>query len=278
MVLAVAGLLVAVVPAVTPVPAEAALRAPAEAALRHLAAPSATVITGNDISWPQCPVEQGGYGNPMPDESARFVVIGLSQGQAFTTNPCLRAQLAFAKQRHLLVAGYVFPTYPTNAQYAAYGTKGPYRTGTVEGRLMNVGWAQAKYWAAIAKAAGMRTPMIWVDIEQRNRPPRWSARPTDRNLPVIAGVLAGLKHAGYRTGIYTTSSHWHEITGGVRLGLPEWRTVGRRNAAEALATCGKPGHQGSPVLMAQYYTSDVDYDVLCPVMTRRYIARYFHRY
>jgi hypothetical protein len=235
-------------------------------------------IAGNDISWPQCSKEQGGFGNPMPDGSARFVVIGLSSGRAFTENPCLAGQLAFARDRHLLVSAYVFPTYPTNPQYATYGVKGPYSTKTVQGRLMNVGWQQAAYWTTTAKRVGLRTPMVWVDVEQRRQNYRWPARPADRNLPVIKGLLAGLKHYGYRTGIYTTSSHWAEVTGGVRLGLPEWRTVGNQSAAVALGTCGKPGNQGSPVLLAQYFTPNVDHDLLCPVMTSTYRARYFRQY
>jgi hypothetical protein len=235
-------------------------------------------VAGNDISWTQCSVAQGGFANPMPGSTAKFLVLGLSQGRAFTTNPCLGEQLAFARDRHLLVSAYVFPSYPTNPQYATYGVKGPYPTKTVQGRLMNVGWQQAAYWTAAAKKVGLRTPMVWVDVEQRNKDPRWTARPADRNLPVLKGLLAGLKHYGYRTGIYTTSSHWTEITGGVRLGLPEWRTVGRKTATEALATCGKPGNQGSPVLLAQYFTNTVDYDVLCPITKGSYLTRYFRQY
>ena len=253
--------------------------APTSGAPVGVAVPSGTPA-GNDISWTQCSVAQGGYANPMPADTVTFVVIGLSQGQAFSTNPCLADQVGWAKARHVKVAGYVFPTYPSNAEYAMYGVKGPYSRTTVEGRLMNVGYQEAAYWVAAARAAGLATPMVWVDIEKKNRGNAWSPRVADRNLPLIRGVLAGFKRAGYRTGIYTTASHWTEITGGVRLGQPEWRTVGKRTPAEALATCGKPGVQGSPVLMAQYWSADgtVDTDLLCPITRGNYLRRYFHQY
>jgi hypothetical protein len=245
--------------------------------------PPSPMVGGYDVSWTQCPVEQGGYGNPMPRPGANFVVIGVSKGSAFTTNPCLADQVAWARSRHVYVAAYVFPTYPTNAEYARYGAKGPYSTKTVQGRLMNVGWQQATYWAAAKKRAGLTTPMVWVDVEQKRTLLRWTARPADRNLPVLRGLLAGLKHAGLRTGIYTTTAHWKEITGGVRLGLPEWRTVGPATARDAFATCGAPGVQGSPVLLAQYYTNlpaqNYDYDVMCPVTrTGGRLTRYFTKY
>jgi hypothetical protein len=241
----------------------------------------AGVVAGYDISWPHCTPAQGGFGNPMPDASAKFVVIGLSNGRAFTTNPCLGDQLTFARSRHLLTSAYVFPTYPTNAEYATYGKKGPYPTSTAKGRLRNVGWAQAAYWTATAKRVGFRTPMIWVDVEKREKYHTWTNRPQDRNLPVIQGLVAGLRHYGYRTGIYTPSAHWKEITGGVRLGLPEWTANGPTGASTALATCGKPGNQGSPVLMGQYTnaTRTIDYDVLCPIMNNRaYRLRWFRQY
>jgi hypothetical protein len=218
----------------------------------------------------------------MPATPASFLVIGLSMGLAFTTNPCLADEVTWARTRHVRVAAYVFPTYPTNAEYARYGGRGPYRTTTVAGRLMNVGWQQAAYWAAVTSRAGLITPMVWADIEQKRTRP-WPARPADRNLPVIRGLLAGFARAGLRTGIYTTPSHWAEITGGIRLGQAEWRTAGPRTAADAAATCGKPGVQGSPVLIAQYWSSlpspPADYDVMCPITrTGGRLTRYFAAY
>ena len=51
-------------------------------------------LLGGDVSWPQCPKGMGipekrSEGLPMPDASARFVVIGLTNGPGFVANPCL---------------------------------------------------------------------------------------------------------------------------------------------------------------------------------------------
>ena len=264
---------------------------PVPPALALRAAPSSTdpgpppspMVGGADISWAQCPPERGGLGNPLPRPGAAFVVIGLSSGSAFTTNPCLADEVAWARAQHVQVAAYVFPTYPTNAEYATYGSKGPYSTKTVQGRLMNVGWAQAAYWVAVKKAAGLTTPMVWIDVEKRSNLLRWTTRPADRNVPVVKGLVAGLAKAHLRAGVYTPTAHWAEIMGGARLGLPEWRTVGPLTATDAWALCNRPSVQGGEVLLTQYYTSlpanNYDYDVMCPLLRRGgRLTKYFTRY
>jgi hypothetical protein len=56
------------------------------------------LVLGGDVSWPQCPEGMGiperrSKGLPMPLPSARFVVLGLTNGPGFTTNPCLAQQV-----------------------------------------------------------------------------------------------------------------------------------------------------------------------------------------
>ena len=58
---------------------------------------------GPDVSWPNCPKGLGipsrpTQGKPMPPSSARFVVVGLTNGPAFHPNPCLEEQVAFARR------------------------------------------------------------------------------------------------------------------------------------------------------------------------------------
>jgi hypothetical protein len=73
---------------------------------------------GNDVSWPQCPPAQGGYGLPAPRAQAKFVVIGLTRGSGFTRNPCLADQVAMAAGRGLPAQAYIVPSYPTSGQLA----------------------------------------------------------------------------------------------------------------------------------------------------------------
>lgn len=69
----------------------AAANATPAAAAGHSAAGARTVtVTGNDVSWPQC-------GKPLPSGSA-FGIVGVNNGLANNTNPCLVSQLAWAQK------------------------------------------------------------------------------------------------------------------------------------------------------------------------------------
>ena len=57
--------------------------------------------------------EKRSEGLPLPDSSARFVVIGLTNGPGFVANPCMADQVAWANSRHLLVAAYSVISGPT---------------------------------------------------------------------------------------------------------------------------------------------------------------------
>ncbi|WP_254678865.1 hypothetical protein [Arthrobacter sp. 24S4-2] len=79
------------------------------------AAPARAVDYGHDVSWPQCP---GGL--PMPPEDTEFVVVGLTNGLAFTENPCLDGQFQWVLDRGVRAQAYAMATYPTTAQYDTY--------------------------------------------------------------------------------------------------------------------------------------------------------------
>ena len=58
-------------------------------------------------------------GQPMPRDDAEYVVIGLTNGPGFHANPCLADQVAYAKERGLLVAAYSVISWPDDAAQAA---------------------------------------------------------------------------------------------------------------------------------------------------------------
>ena len=60
---------------------------------------------GIDVSWPQC--EQ-----VLPDLPIDFAVIGLTDGQAESVNPCLAEQVAWARSVKARVGFYVVPEQP----------------------------------------------------------------------------------------------------------------------------------------------------------------------
>jgi Putative peptidoglycan binding domain len=225
-------------------------------------APGATAY-GNDISWPQCPKGGGGYGLPGPMASASFVVLGLTDGGSFRANPCLARQVASGKTGHLWAGAYAVSTYPTSEQLTRYGG-----TGILRVRLGRVGAAQAGFNINTMARVGLRSPMVWVDVEPSTRTP-WSATAVNNNA-VIDGVIARYQAAGLRAGIYSYEKAWKAITGGrVLPGVPTWVPVGHKGRVVAAATCAVASYAGHKPWLTQWTDGVRDYDLTCPGVTGR---------
>jgi hypothetical protein len=221
------------------------------------------IAYGNDISWPQCPKGGGGYGLPGPMASASFAVLGLTDGGSFRANPCVADQVASVTARHLWVSAYAIHTYPTPAELTRYGG-----AGTLAVQLGRVGAAQAAFNLTTMARVGLRSPMVWVDIEPRTPSP-WSASTVNNNA-VIDGVLARYKAAGIHAGIYSYDKAWRGITGGrVLQGVGTWVPVGHKGQSVAKGTCALASYAGSKPWLTQW-TDDVrDYNLTCPGVTGR---------
>lgn len=216
------------------------------------------IAYGNDISWPQCPKRVGGHGLPGPMASASFAIVGLTDGGSFRANPCLASQVATVKARHLWIGAYAIVTHPTSAQLIRYGG-----TGTLAARLRRAGAAQADFNLATMAQVGLRSPMVWVDIEPRTRSP-WSASTTNNNA-VIEGAMARFEAAGVRAGIYSFNKAWKAITGGRDLpGVPAWVPVGHMGRKAAAARCAVPSFAGSRPWLTQWTDGVRDYNLTCP--------------
>lgn len=234
-------------------------------ALTLTSAPAAAAEPGYgfDVSWPQCPRGSGnipgrqGLGLPMPPPESEFMIIGLTNGPAFTPNPCLASQVAYARDRGQWTAGYAVTSFPNQQQLDQHGG-----SGTRLQRLNNVGAAQARYNVANLRAAGLRTPMIWVDIEPVSSAP-WPSNQTENNA-LIDGVLRGYAEAGLRTGWYSYKSAWDAITGGRRSTLPTWVPAGKADRQAALRKCAEPSFSGGPVIFGQWTDEVYDFNVTCP--------------
>lgn len=226
-----------------------------------------TVVAGGDVSWPQCPLGMGipsrrSLGLPMPGDRARFVVIGLTNGPAFTPNPCLASQVQWARDRRVPVSAYAVATWPTARQLSRYGATGPYAGTTLRSRLRNVGYAEGRYNLGRLGTVGLTVPHVWIDVEHYSIRP-WSS---DRrnNRAVVRGVARAYQDAGIATGFYSTSLQWTDIVGRVSWGLPEWHTAGPRSKSVALSRCSEASFQGGPVVLAQWWTDSADHDLVCP--------------
>jgi hypothetical protein len=237
---------------------------------------------GRDISWPQCPTNIGfkgrnGLGQPMPDPGVSFVVVGLTNGRAFTPNPCLGEHLTWVRNHRAAAAAYAFAAFPSRAQLRRHRNHGPYDGRTGFGALKNAGHAAAAYNIAVMRRHGFSTPHVWLDVEPSSSHP-WSHR-RQLNRAVVRGWIRGYRDAGYTVGVYSTPLLWRHILGGFRPGLPEWRTAGPASPSAALGKCRGESIQGGPAVIAQWWTSRRDYDRLCPSAERRTtMATYFHQW
>lgn len=255
-------------PLVLATTALALLLSPLSPATAAPLAPSATTATvGGDVSWPQCPVGMGipsrrSLGLPMPGATAQFIVIGLTNGPAFTPNPCLATQVAWARERSLPTSTYAVATWPTARQLARHGTKGPYAGTTLRSRLRNVGYAEGRYNLARLASVGLTVPHVWIDVEHYSIRP-WSSSKRN-NRAVVRGIVRAYQDAGVATGFYSTTLQWPDIVGTVRWGLPEWHTAGPRSKAVALSRCTERSFQGGPIVLAQWWTDTADHDLVCP--------------
>jgi len=213
-------------------------------------------VVGGDVSWPQCPAGMGiphkiSTGAPMPADDAAYVVIGLTNGPGFFPNPCLADQVAWAKGRHLLVAAYSVISWPDDAAQQQYGG------------LRQAGYAQAEFNLQSMKAAGLESPIIWLDIESVPFYD-WSPDPA-ANAEVVLGAAQGYVDAGYRVGVYSTPHLWESVVGDLSLGVPEWRAAGQTSRAEALSRCGSDWLiQGGTGVLAQWVEGGRDVDITCP--------------
>jgi hypothetical protein len=240
--------------------------APAAVATTAQATATAT-MQGHDISWPQCPVAVGGFGNPMPPTSTQFVVVGLTFGLPFTTNPCLADQLAWTATNGKPAMPYTMSAFPTAQQLTTYGSQGPWSPATRAGQLSNVGYAEAAYAEQTLASASWAATTVWVDVERRDQQPWPTATTAQRreNRYVIEGLLRGLRDAGRGYGLYANQSDWQTITGTWWLpGVPAWATSGTLDTPnEALDKCSHAAVSGGHVYLSQWWDSQRDYDLTC---------------
>lgn len=227
---------------------------------------------GADVSWPNCPKGMGipsrrTKGLPMPKAHARFMVVGLTNGPGFYPNPCIARQVKWARQRGMHVGTYAMTTFPTRKQIGQYGDQGPWPVSTRRNRLRNTGYAQAGFNLATMARVGLASKFMWVDVEPYPVAP-WTAN-RKHNKAVLDGVLRGYREAGLEVGFYTSPGPWRDIIGTARYGLPEWRTAGghpwsNTDYSDARRMCKVSSVQGGKILIAQWWDTQRDYDLLCP--------------
>ena len=232
-------------------------------------------LLGNDISWPQC---NAGF----PEEQA-FAIVGVNNGLANTTNPCLLEQLTWAEDS----AGH--PDQPTVSLYV--NTANPGATGSwwpeddeyPGGKAVHNPYGPCKagdygkacaYMYGYAKAyddaylRGISNPSAyfwWLDVETENT---WSSTDRDANRTVLEGMTDFFHSIGAQVGIYSARQQWDRIVGTVNsssnlYSLPSW-LAGSLNASGAARACSHPPlTAGGRVALTQFVSRGFDYNYSC---------------
>ncbi|WP_395399856.1 hypothetical protein ACHMXB_15870 [Arthrobacter sp. UC242_113] len=233
---------------------------------------SGRVALGNDVSWPQCSRE-------LPDDPA-FAIVGVNNGRANTTNPCLHQQLDWGEDasggtgqpRLALYVNTANPGlrgtwWPASNEYGGTAVANPY--GTCQGKedaacAYMYGYAKAFDDAYLRTVSDPGTYLWWLDVETGNS---WSG---DRNAnrADLEGMTDFFHSIGARVGIYSSARQWGQIVGEVGsasslYSLPSW-LAGARTSADATNMCSAPPlTAGGKVVLTQFVADGFDYNHSC---------------
>lgn len=229
--------------------------------------------TGNDVSWPQC-------GKTLP-KGQSFAIVGVNNGLANTTNPCLATELSWAGSSsggtgQPKVALYVNTAnpgaagswWPTSNNYGGKTVANPYGQctgGTYDAPCSYMyGYAKAYDDANIRGISNPGSYTWWLDVETGNS---WSADKA-ANIADLEGMVTYFNSIGATTGIYSTSNQWMQIAGTVAASSPlyianSW-LAGATSLPSAKRMCTAPPLTvGGKVTIAQYVSGGFDYDYSC---------------
>ena len=156
-----------------------------------------------DISQYQCAdIPPGRFGIAVVQVSG-----GIFDG---APNPCYTAEAAWAgpnMEAYIYMNGVPFPA-------PAAALAGP--LGVCHGDApcigFNFGWNMAQRWVAYSKSVGVHPRKWWLDVEKDSG---WTDQGTNRL--VIQGAVYALQTDHLSVGIYSTSTQWNAITGGMTL-------------------------------------------------------------
>jgi len=202
---------------------------------------------GFDISWPQC-------SNRVLPPAHAFVVLGVTGGQAFTANPCLVSEWAWATSAAGAAGLYMNLNAPADLGdgRAASGPAGRCGPDNAACEAYNYGSNAVDNAVAFARRAGVSSPTWWLDVETENH---WTAG-TDVNALVIKGAIDELHKRHLAAGIYSTPYQWGTIAGDAGFGVPVW-VAGSPDLQTAATYCSH-SFNGGPVWVVQ---TMLDYDV-----------------
>jgi hypothetical protein len=205
--------------------------------------------TGVDISWPNCKAS-------IP--SVTFGIVGVTDGQGYSTNPCIAQEDSYFSNLSLYVnTGWYNKSSHINPSYPKQCAKGNNNC-----LAYNYGYNAGLSALSAAKNAGVSSASWWLDVETSNT---WNSN-VIQNQNSLQGEYDALVANGVTTvGVYSTTAQWKSITGGWINNWPSWGATTWTTPQQAQSYC--TGHQftGGPSYLMQYLPSNtnLDYDVAC---------------
>ncbi len=245
-------------------------------ALAAYAAAASGTRGGNDVSYPQCD-------RALLSRQA-FGIVGVNDGRANTTNPCLAGEIVWARKssgdaRQERLSFYVNTANPGRFKIADWPknnadqltravVKDPY--GRCAGRddracSWQYGWNVAEL---DARTHGISKPSRyrwWLDVETATSwdPSTWN------NRADLEGMVTYFHRIGSVVGVYSTTFQWHKIVKVVPPGSPLYRLAdwvpGARTLAQAKANCRLAPLTGRGIItVTQWLAAKTDHDFSCP--------------
>lgn len=219
--------------------------------------------TGFDVSFPQC-------ATGLPASSYAFAVVGVTNGRAFTYNPCLAFEFVWARggsrSSPALYMNLNYPVGTRSAARAASGPKGDCEATDGECLAYNYGYNAALAAFTYAKQKGASATLWWIDVEVMNS---WSPD-TSLNDVVIQGALDLFSEKEITAGVYSTATQWNRIAGKTFVPdlpkgaqLPIWLATTTPGSAASRYCSPRQAFGGGSVWLVQYPRGDYDGNYAC---------------
>ena len=205
--------------------------------------------TGVDIGWANCSAS-------VP--SVTFGIVGVTNGQGYSTSPCIAQEATHFGNLSL----YVNTGWYDKSSHINPNSPKVCAQGDENCLAYNYGYNAGLYALNAAQSVGVSSATWWLDVETSNT---WN---TDviQNQNSLQGEYDSLVANGVTiVGVYSTTAQWQSITGGWQNNWPSWGATTWTTAKQAQTYC--TGHQftGGTSYLMQYKPAraKVDYDVAC---------------
>ncbi len=205
--------------------------------------------TGVDVSSPNCAAD-------IPADTT-FGIVGVTDGTAYSTNPCLAVQAAHFPNTLSLYANVGWNDHSPHLNPSSPKTCLP---GDANCLAYDYGYNAGLAAYDAATAAGVSSSTWWLDVESDNT---WNGDAI-QNRNSLQGEHDALTARGAGTvGVYSTTSEWQTITGDWQNGWPSW--IGAHDPVSGQGGQACTGHQftGGPTLVVQSEADQIDRDIAC---------------